>query len=82
MNQQLLVVGLVMLFVYLFILNGQPATNENYDAADYYQWRTYNSDPYDYSKESQYPFDYKPEPYPKRFGYYKPYFRKYGYGNY
>jgi hypothetical protein len=83
MDQQLLAVGLILLFAFLFIFNGPSKSLEKYGSMDpYYQWRTYNYDPPNYGSESQYPFDYKPKPFFKRFDYYNPYFRKYGYGNY
>ena len=48
---------------------------------DYYLWRAYGHDVYDYNRLTRYPYNQKPLSHPKRYTHYNPAFYQYGYGH-
>ena len=83
----------IVVLVLLFVLLGQfrhegyhPVRPDNTSLQggidEYYLWRAYQHNPYDYDRLKKFPFNYQPYEHPATFDRYLPYFYEYGYGSF
>lgn len=80
-----LIICVIIIGVLVYLFMNYSKSNEGYSSlndnnSEYYLWRTYSSNPFDYKRLTSYPYDYYPYEYKQRFNCYNPHDIYYGQG--